>query len=82
MSKLPAKHTTLERESLDLFLRHRLRLVESQRLNPAQESSVQTVAELDELAQGSHVHKAEILAYSRLITWKPSQTRCPNRRLS
>jgi hypothetical protein len=49
----------LERESLNLFLRHRLRLVESQLFGLAQKHGVQTVTELDELVQSGHVHEAE-----------------------
>jgi hypothetical protein len=57
--KLELSPQELERESLNLFLRHRLRLVESQLLRLAKEYGVQTVAELDELVQGGHVHEAE-----------------------
>ena len=49
----------LERESLQLFLRHRLRLIESQLLNLVHKYGVRTVAELDELVQSGHVHEAE-----------------------
>ena len=49
----------LERESLHLFLRHRLRLVESQLLGLARKYSVQTVTELDALVQSGHIHEAE-----------------------
>ena len=58
-SKLALTPQELERESLDLFLRHRLRLVESQILRLAQVYGVQTVAELDALVQDGHVHEAE-----------------------
>ncbi len=57
--KLALTPQELERESLELFLRHRLRLVESQLLRLAQAYGVQTVAELDALVQGGHVHEAE-----------------------
>ncbi len=49
----------LERESLRLFLRHRLRLVESQLLSLARKYGVRTVAELDELVQSGQIHEAE-----------------------
>jgi hypothetical protein len=42
-SKLEISPQELGRESLNLFLRHRLRLVESQLLRLAQEYGVQTV---------------------------------------
>jgi len=48
----------LERESLRLFLRHQLRLIESQLLGLARKYGVHTVAELDELVQGGQVHEA------------------------
>lgn len=57
--KLALSPQELERESLNLFLRHRLRLVESQLLRLAQEYGVQTVAELDELVQSGRVHEAD-----------------------
>lgn len=57
--KLALTPQELERESLELFLRHRLRLVESQLLRLAQAYGVQTVAELDALVQGGHLHEAE-----------------------
>ena len=49
----------LERESLRLFLNHRLRLVESQLLNLARKYGVETVAELDRLVQSGQIHEAE-----------------------
>ena len=49
----------LERESLRLFLNHRLRLVESQLLSLAQKYNVQTVTELDQLVQNGQLHEAE-----------------------
>lgn len=57
--KLELSPQELERESLTLFLQHRLRLVESQLLKLAQEYGVQTVVELDELVQSGHIHEAE-----------------------
>jgi len=49
----------LERESLLLFLRHQLRLVESQLLTLARKYDVTTVIELDELVQSGKIHEAE-----------------------
>lgn len=49
----------LERESLRLFLRHRLRLVESELFRLAQEYGVTTAAELDARAQRGEIHEAE-----------------------
>ena len=49
----------LERESLRLFLNHRLRLVESQLLNLARKYGVETVAELDQLVQSGQIHERE-----------------------
>jgi len=49
----------LERESLMLFLRHQLRLVESQILGLARKYGVQTITELDELVQSGQVHEAQ-----------------------
>ena len=49
----------LERESLRVFLNHRLRLVESQLLNLAQKYGVRTITDLDKLVQGGQIHEAE-----------------------
>ena len=57
--KLQVPSQELEWASLRLFLRHRLRLVESQLLSLAHKYGVRTVTELDELVQGGHVHEAE-----------------------
>lgn len=57
--KLQLPPEELERESLRLFLKHRLRLVESQLLGLARRYGVQTVAELDALVQKGQVHEAE-----------------------
>ena len=59
--KLELSPQELERESLNLFLRYRLRLVESQLLRLTKEYGVQTVAELDELAKNGHIHEEEDL---------------------
>ena len=58
-SRLQLSPQELERESLRLFLDHRLRLVESQILNLARRYGVQTVTELDELVQSGRVHESE-----------------------
>ena len=57
--KLQLTPQELERESLLLFLNHRLRLIESQLFNLARKYGVQTVAELDERIQGGEFHEAE-----------------------
>jgi hypothetical protein len=49
----------VERESLLLFLKHRLRLIESQLLGLVRRYGVQTVTELDALVQKGLVHEAE-----------------------
>jgi len=49
----------LERESLRLFLRHRLRLIESQLLSLAHRYDVRTITELDGLVQSGQIHEAE-----------------------
>jgi len=49
----------LERQSLRLFLGHRLRLVESQLLSLARRYGVRTITELDELVQRGQIHEAE-----------------------
>ena len=49
----------LERESLRLFLSHRLRLIESQLLSLTRKYGVQTVTELDGLVQSGQIHEAE-----------------------
>ena len=49
----------LERQSLRLFLRHRLRQVEAQLLSLAHRYGMYTVTELDGLVQSGQVHEAE-----------------------
>ena len=49
----------LERASLRLFLRHQLRLVESQLLDLVHKYGVRTVTELDELVQSGQLHEAD-----------------------
>jgi hypothetical protein len=58
-TKLQISPQELERESLRLFLKHRLRLLESQLLTLARRYGVQTVTELDELVQQGQVHEEE-----------------------
>ena len=58
-SKLQLSPQKLQRESLHLFLTHRLRLVESQLLDLARQYGVQTVAELDGLIQSGQTHEDE-----------------------
>ncbi len=57
--KLKLSPQELERDSLRLFLKHRLRLVESQLLSLAARYGVRTIAELDKLAQSGQIHEAE-----------------------
>lgn len=57
--KLQLPPEELERESLRLFLNHRLRLVESQLLGLVRRYGVQTVTELDALVQKGQVHEAD-----------------------
>ena len=57
--KLSLTPQELERESLRVFLDHRLRLVESQLWDLAQKYGVQTVDELDERIQRGDFHEAE-----------------------
>ena len=49
----------LERESLRMFLNHRLRLVESQMLALARRYGVDSVTELDALVQSGQVHEED-----------------------
>jgi len=49
----------LKRASVRLFLRHQLRLVESQLLKLVRKYGVRTVTELDDLVQSGHVHETE-----------------------
>ena len=58
-SKLQLPPEEVERESLRLFLKHRLRLVESLLLGLASRYGVQTVTEVDALVQKGQVHEAE-----------------------
>ncbi len=57
--KLQLSPEELERESLQVFLQHRLRLVESQIFDLAQKYGVKTVEELDQMVQSGQVHEAE-----------------------
>ena len=57
--KLRLSPRELERQSLRLFLRHRLRQIESQLLSLAHRYGVHTVTELDDLIQNGQVHEAE-----------------------
>jgi hypothetical protein len=57
--KLDLSPEELERQSLYVFLRHRLRLVESQLLELARRYGVETVAELDALVRRGDIHEAE-----------------------
>jgi hypothetical protein len=58
-AKLQLSPQELERESLWLFLKHRLRLVESQILDLARRYDVHTVSELDDLVQSGQIHEDE-----------------------
>ena len=58
-SRLRLSPHELEHDSLQLFLNHKLRLVESQLLSLARKYGVQTVTELDELIRRGQVHEAE-----------------------
>jgi hypothetical protein len=57
--KLQLSPGELERESLRLFLNHKLRLIDSQLLNLARRYRVQTITELDALVQSGQIHEAE-----------------------
>jgi len=58
-AKLDVSPKELERESLRLFLEHRLRLVESELLALVRKYGVQTVGELDALVQAGQLHEAK-----------------------
>ncbi|MEJ2210556.1 MAG: hypothetical protein P8129_16170 [Anaerolineae bacterium] len=58
-TKLQLSPEELERESLRLFLNHRLRLVESQILGLAHRYGVETVTELDAKVQRGELHEDE-----------------------
>ena len=58
-AKLQVPPEELERQSLRLFLAHRLRLVESEILALARKYGVHTVGELDALVQAGQLHEAE-----------------------
>jgi hypothetical protein len=58
--KLQLSPGELERESLRLFLYHKLRLIDSQLLNLARKYQVQTITELDALVQSGQIHEAEV----------------------
>ena len=58
-TRLQLSPQELEQQSLRLFLRHRLRLVESQLLRLAHKFGVQTVTELDKLVQKGQIHEDE-----------------------
>lgn len=57
-TKLSLPPEELERESLRLFLNHRLRLVESQLLELARKYDVHTVSDLDALVQSGKIHES------------------------
>ena len=57
--KLQLSPQELERASLCLFLKHQLRLIESQLLDLVRRYGVQTITELDELVQNGRIHEAE-----------------------
>jgi hypothetical protein len=57
--KLSLTPQELERESLRVFLAHRLRLIESQLWELASRYGVKTVTELDERIQRGNFHEAE-----------------------
>ena len=57
--KLQLVPQALEQESLRLFLRHRLRLVESQLMSLARKYGVQTITELDEQVQSGRIHEGD-----------------------
>ncbi|MBN1658661.1 MAG: hypothetical protein JXA93_09685 [Anaerolineae bacterium] len=57
--KLQLSPEELERESLRLFLKHRIRLVETQLLGLARRYGVQNVNELDALVQAGQIHEAD-----------------------
>jgi hypothetical protein len=57
--KLQLSPGELERESLRLFLNHKLRLIDSQLLSLARKYRVQTITELDTLVQSRQIHEAE-----------------------
>jgi len=58
-AKLQISPQELERESLRLFLRHRLRLVESQLMNLSRKYGVQTIAEFDRRVQDGQIHEGD-----------------------
>ena len=57
--KLQISPQELERDSLRVFLRHQIRLIESQLFSLAHKYGVRTVAELDRLVQDGTVHEQE-----------------------
>jgi len=57
--KLQLSPEELERESLRLFLKHRIRLIETQLLELARRYGVQNVNELDALVQAGQIHEAD-----------------------
>ena len=56
--KLDVPPRQLELASLQAYLEHELRLVESEMLRLAHKYGIQTVQELDQLVQQGQVHKA------------------------
>jgi hypothetical protein len=58
-SRLGLTAEELERESLRLFLEHRLRIVDTQLWNLARRYGVGSVAELDRLIQAGQFHEEE-----------------------
>ena len=57
--KLKLSPQDLERESLRLFLNHRLRLIDSRRLELGHRYGVQTILELEAIVRAGRVHEAE-----------------------
>lgn len=55
--KLQVSPEELERESLRLFLRHQMRLIESQLFSLAHKYGVRTVAELDQMVRSGALHE-------------------------
>ena len=59
-AKLQLSPQKLEIESVQLFLRHRLRLIESQLLTMSRKYGVQTVSELDQLVRDGQIHEDDV----------------------
>jgi hypothetical protein len=58
-SRLRLSPKELERESVRLYLQHKLRLVESQLLKLARQYGVQNITQLDDLVSQGQVHEDE-----------------------